>query len=361
MSFSDIRDQGVASRLLRNALERERIPNAMLFWGPSGVGKRLAALEFAKAISCPEADTDACDACLSCRKIQHDNHPDVLRVVPLKKSRTIDVATIDNIIEMAYLRPFEGEWRIFIIQEADRMRPPAQNHLLKTLEEPPGRSLFILLSEQPQLLLPTIRSRCQMLRFRSLSPATVKHLLMRERTITDESASSIASVSQGQMSRAFDLVDSDKRSVVFDVIARLSSGEDPLAVSVDFAKYLSSQKVQLEAGVKESIAAGPINELSKEDREQIKEQQSALAGALGRRAIMELLYLMETWYRDTLVYSATGDASRVLNQDQLALLEGAEVTRSAEKIGAIAKARLYLERFLNEERVFRDLFFALAS
>ncbi len=360
MSFDAILNQDMPCRLMRNSIRLKRIPNAMLFWGPSGVGKHLAALEFAKAINCTEHEGDSCGTCLSCRKIAHGNHPDIHTVVPVKKSRIIDVDAINGMVELASLRPYEAEWRIFIIQEADRMRGPAQNHILKTLEEPPGKSLFILISEFPQLLLPTIRSRCQMVRFGRLAPETIKSLLIRDREVDANVAESIAAISQGQMSRAIDLLDSDKREVVFGLIERLVHGEDPMALSQEFAGYVSSEKSQLVAALKGEADPGDAKELSKEDRERIQEEQLAQVDALGRRGIMELLYLMETWYRDMLVYSATGEAERVLNQDQLALLESVTVSDPSQKIGAIEKARLYLERFLNEERVFRDLFFALS-
>ena len=360
MSFSDIRDQQVPIRLLRNAIERNRIPNGLLLWGPSGVVKHLAALQMAKAVNCAAPGADPCDACLSCRKVDSGNHPDLFTVSPVKKSRIIDVAAIDSILEMASLRPYEGGWRVFLILEAERMRPPAQNHLLKTLEEPPGQALFILVSEQPQLLMPTIRSRCQAIRFGGLRPQTVKELLVRDRALDEEEADAIAAISQGQMSRAFDLIDSDRREIVFDIIGRLNDGEDPLSLSEEFAKYLSAQSAGIAATVKESSPSMPSDEMSRQDMEQIQEEQAAVAGALSSRAIMELLYLMESWYRDQLVYQATGDADRVLNRDQLSGLARADVSRPEEKIGAIAKARTYLERFLNEERVFRDLFFTLA-
>lgn len=360
MSFSDIRDQTVSVRLLRNSIERERIPNGLLLWGPSGVGKYLAALQMAKAVNCTEPGADPCDTCLSCRKVDSGNHPDLFTVSPVKKSRIIDVAAIDTLIEMASLRPYEGAWRVFLILEAERMRGPAQNHLLKTLEEPPGQSLFILISEQPQLLMPTIRSRCQAIRFGGLTPKTVQELLVQHRALDEEEAHAIAAVSQGQMSRAFDLVDSDRREIVFDIIARLNDGEDPLGLSEEFAKFLSAQSAGIAATVKEESPSMRRDEMSKEDREQIEEEQAAVAGARSRHAIMELLYLMESWYRDQLVYQATGDADRVLNRDQLSGLACAEISRPEEKIGAIVKARTYLERFLNEERVFRDLFFTLA-
>jgi DNA polymerase III delta prime subunit len=268
------------------------------------------------------------------------------------------VGAIEGIIEMASLRPFESKWRIFIIMDAERMRGPAQNHLLKTLEEPLGQTLFILITEFPQLLLPTIRSRCQRLRFGALRPDTVLDILRRKRNLPPEAAQAAASLSQGQMSRAFDLVDTERRTVVLDMVGRLSAGEDPLALSEEFGKYLSAQKAAIEAGVKAEGEPPDNQEVSKEDREQIKEELMALADALCRRDIMEHLYLFETWYRDALVYRATGGAIHILNLDQEALLKSAGPP--GDPIGAIGKARLYLERFLNEERVFRDLFFALA-
>jgi DNA polymerase-3 subunit delta' len=358
MAFTDIRDQDVPLRLLRNMIARDRIPNGLLFWGPSGVGKRLTALELAKAMNCEAEGQDACGQCLPCKKIAHSNHPDVQVVIPVKKSRNIDVGAIEGIVEMVALKPFESDWRIFIIMDAERMRGPAQNHLLKTLEEPLGQTLFILITEFPQLLLPTIRSRCQRIRFGALRPDTVLEILCRDRELPREAAEAAASLSQGQISRAFDLVDTEKRSVVLDIVGRLSAGEDPLAVSEEFGKYLSAHKSSIEAGVKTDSDPVDKQEISKEDRERIKEEQMALVDALCRRDIMEHLYLFETWYRDALVYRATGEATHVLNRDQEALLESAGPLN--DPISAISKARLYLERFLNEERVFRDLFFALA-
>ena len=362
MSLDAIRDQDIPLRLLKNMITRQRIPNGLLLWGTSGVGKAMAAIAFAKAINCTESmiPGDACDGCLSCRKIDNGNHPDIVQVAPVKKSRSIDVEAIDNMIEMASLRPHESDWKVFIIHEADRMRGPAQNHLLKTLEEPVGPSVFILISEYPQLLLPTIRSRCQRVRFQTLAPETVQELLLRERDITPEQAASIAGIAQGQMSRALDLVDTDKRDLIFDLIEQLQSGVDPLALSEEFSSMLSMQKKQIEGAIKTESGTVDAKEVSREDRERIKEEELALADALNRRSIMEFLYLLEMWYRDVMVFDATGDTGQVLNQDKVALLEQAKASKSLEKIEAIEKARLYLERFLNEERVFRDLFFALA-
>lgn len=361
MSFKAIRDQEVPVRLLRSILRRRRIPNGLMFWGAGGVGKRLAALEMAKAINCVEHGDDACDACLSCRKVAKGNHPDVTMVTPTKKSRIINVETIQSINDLASLRPFESAWRVFIIQEADRMGVPAQNHFLKTLEEPPGNSLFILVTEYPGVLLSTIRSRCQRVRFGTLRPETVIELLLRDRDLPVELAQSIAAVAQGQMSRALDLLESDKREIVLDITRRLADGEDPLALAEGLAKRLDARRGQIEAALRADTEAGSPNDTSREDREELKQQQMALAEALIRRDIMEYLYLFQTWYRDALVSSTTGETRQVLNRDQAERLRGIKPADFDKKLAAIARARVYLERFLNEERVFRDLFFALAE
>ena len=368
MSFQNIRDQHVPLRLLQNSLQHNRIPNGLLFWGPGGVGKRLTALEFAKALNCTERQAtpdyvDGCGECLSCRKTIHGNHPDVSILAPIGKSRIINVETINAMNEMASLRAYEGTWRVFIILEADRMGVPAQNHFLKTLEEPPGNSVFILVTEFPGILLPTIRSRCQRLRFGALRPETVIELLRCNRDISEETAAAIAAISQGQMSRALDLVDTDKREVALALVQDLATGKDPMDLAEIFAKQLSTRRSQIETALKAEMEgdAATRAELSKEDREDQKKQQMALAEALIRRDIMEFLYLLETWYRDAFVCGTVAGDVPILNRDQLDRLRQTPQGDFDKKLAAIEKARVYLERFLNEERVFRDLFFALAG
>lgn len=361
MSFDTIKDQEVAVQLLRNLLRKRRIPNGLVFWGPGGVGKRLTALELAKAINCSAKEDEACDACLSCRKVASGNHPDILTVVPVRNSRVIDLDTMKEVTGSAALRPYESSWRVFLIQDADRMNPHAQNHFLKTLEEPPGQSMFLLITEFPGLLLPTIRSRCQMVRFRTLRQATVVSLLERERDLACEVAESIAAIAQGQMSRALDLVDSEKREIALAVAHRLAQGDDPVILAEEFCKSLEDQRRQLEARVRADLAYGDKDERSREDLDELKEQRMALLNAMVKRDIMEYLYLLETWYRDALVYGATGDRMRLMNRDQAATLQTAMSSDPGKKIEAIDRARQHLDRYINEERVFRDLFFALAE
>ncbi len=361
MRFAEIQDQSVPIRLLQNILRQRRIPNGLLFWGPGGVGKRQTALAFAKAINCKEDAGDACGECLSCKKIDHANHPDVKIITPAGRARNIGVDAIDFINELAAYRPFESDWRLVILLDAERMREPAQNHFLKTLEEPPSNTVFILATEFPRTLLPTIRSRCQQVRFAALRPQTVANLLRKERDLAEDTAQAIASIAQGQMSRAFDLVDTEKRAVVLDITGRLNKGEDPLLLSEEFSRHLSAQRESIKAAAKAELALPGAQESSKEDREEHENEQIAFIEALIRREQMEYIYLLQTWYRDVLIYHATGGAKSVLNRDQTARLSQTSGEGASEKIAAIEKAWVYIERNLSIDRVFRDLFFVLAA
>lgn len=360
MSFADIRDQDIPVRLLRHMIERGRLPNGLLFWGPGGVGKRLAALELAKAINCARGGGDACEACLSCRKVKHGNHPDVMVLAPVKKSRIIGVDTVESMNEFAALHAIESAWRVFIVLEADRMGIPAQNHFLKTLEEPPGNSVFVLITEFPGRLLPTIRSRCQRIRFGPLRPDTVADLLRRDHDLPEHLACSIGWIAQGQMSRALDFVDSDKRTIALDLVRRLGEGADPLALAEELARHLALKKKHIEAEIAQETSAEELKEMTPENRQTVKEEQQARAASIIRGYIFDYLYLFATWYRDEWVYQVTSDAGRILNRDQQDQLKKAKPCPHEEKIAALDKARRYIERNLKEDRVFRDLFFVLA-
>jgi DNA polymerase III delta' subunit len=358
MSFAGIYDQEAPLRLMRNILSRRRVPHGLLFYGPDGTGKQLTALAMAKAMNCKEAENDACGTCLSCRRIENGTFPDVKVIQPAGRGRIIAVDTVDFINDLTAYPPFEGAWRIFIIGEADRMGVPAQNHFLKTLEEPASRTLFILLSTRPRLLLETIRSRCQQVRFGALRPETVLKLIRRDHDIADERAEAIAAVSQGQMSRALDLIESGRRKLVLDLANRLQQGADPLLAGGEFMQHVNACKEAIRTAAREERA--PAEELSKEDRDEQKEEIEAFIAAQIRRELQEYLYLFKTWYRDIAVYQVTGDSGHVLNRDRSSQLAAAAGLDISPRLEAIEKAWRYIERNLNVDRIFRDLFFALA-
>lgn len=360
MSFADIRDQDIPIRFLENMLRSGRMPNGLLFWGPEGVGKRMTAVELAKAVNCASGSAGACGTCLSCRKVAHGNHPDVKTIAPSGKSRNISVEIIDSINELAAYRPFEGAWRVVLFDDVHRMGEPAQNHFLKTLEEPPSKTMFVLVTPSPRLLLPTIRSRCQQVRFGALRPETVADLLRQGHDLPVETALALASVAQGQMSRALDLVVSGKRDAVLHVLEELAGGADPMAMSETFAAHVRQRQDALRAALKAEADAQEDDDSQRADAEDAKLEQDAVVEAMLRRDLMEYLYLMLAWCRDEWVYRAAGGMQCVLNRDQAARLEKGSVGAGPARLEAIDRAWLYIERNLSMERVFRDLFFKLA-
>lgn len=212
MALKNIIGQDKAMRILLGTLRRNRVPSSILISGDSGTGKRLAAINYAKAVNCLEpVDLDCCDKCISCRKINHDNHPDVLIItlqniedkLDLKKRETKDssryeipIEAVRKIEEILSLKPSEGKKKIVIIDDADTMNDNAANAFLKTLEEPPSDSVLLLISLNLDALPATVRSRCINVRFYPLSVEQCREVVSK--SIDTEDIDSLVNLSMGR-------------------------------------------------------------------------------------------------------------------------------------------------------------------
>lgn len=211
MGFSEIIGQDRVIRLLRRALRQGHLPHALLFTGLDGAGKRLTALTLAKVLNCEiESSGDSCDRCLSCRKMASGNHPDLLIVD--KEGQFIRIDRIRDLQRRLRFRPLEGRWRVIVIHEAETMRTEAANALLKILEEPPPKNLFILTAPDSTALLPTIASRCLCLRFQALTRTAIAAHLTGVHGVPSEGAKLIAALAAGSLARALTLLDKDELS-----------------------------------------------------------------------------------------------------------------------------------------------------
>jgi DNA polymerase-3 subunit delta' len=244
MPFRDVIGHRRLVALLARSVERASVPPSLIFAGPAGVGKRLVAVSIAQAVNClnprlarPQApDTieyDACGTCAACTRIARGIFPDVLLLEP-GDSGSIKIDAVRDLVDKVGYRPFEGRRRVVIIDEADALVPQAQNALLKTLEEPPSASMFILVSARPDALLPTVLSRCPRLRFRLLGPDEVAAALMRQGK-SEAQARAIAATADGSIGRALeasaDEASADElvkaRDLVVRVLSQLASTDDP--------------------------------------------------------------------------------------------------------------------------------------
>jgi DNA polymerase-3 subunit delta' len=246
-------------------LSSGRLPGSLLFSGEEGVGKKLFALEIARALNCrTPKDLEACGACSPCTRILKVNypereesddwkqiiwtdHPDVGLVVAPK--RVLRVDQMRHIEREANFRPFEGKARVFLIDEADKLNEASANALLKVLEEPPRTSYIILLTSRPAMLLPTIRSRCQVIGFSPLSPDEIETHLKRNKLADGPTARLRARAAGGSIGRALagDIdTFTQQRKAMFSVLKAL-------VISHDQAQLLRSSEQLNEAQYKEEF------------------------------------------------------------------------------------------------------------
>jgi DNA polymerase-3 subunit delta' len=205
MSFKDILGHERPIKLLQRGIAQEKVVHSYLFLGSEGIGKSLVALQFAKALNCLEGEdkVDACDHCISCKKIDHRVHPDVSLIEP--QGQTLKVDQVREMQKALAYRPYEGRCRVFILTAADRMAPHMSNTLLKTLEEPPPHTVIILLANHPRWILPTILSRCQSIRFNPLPSRLVSHWLIKAKGLEEREAHLLASLSEGSPGKALEI------------------------------------------------------------------------------------------------------------------------------------------------------------
>ena len=202
MAFKDIVGNANVKNILRKALKQKKLPNSLLFSGPKGVGKRETSLVVAKALNCLKKKDDACEDCSSCKAINSGNHPDVIKITAEKN--VLKIEQMRDVKSTAHLKPMVGRKRVFIVLEAEKMNVEASNSLLKILEEPPPFSQIILVTQNPHLILPTIKSRCQKLYFPPISRKDILQEL-RARGIKEEKAKIISLLVRGDLEQALSL------------------------------------------------------------------------------------------------------------------------------------------------------------
>ncbi|MGD8946406.1 MAG: DNA polymerase III subunit delta' [Desulfobacterales bacterium] len=263
--FDSIIDQDRPIRILTTLLQNGTIPHALLLTGIEGVGKENAAIAFAASCNCRgERDghlsgqetirapdgrftaldpmpTAPCGGCKACRKIESGNHPDIIRIEP--SGAFIKIDQIRSLRQILAMKPYEARIRVVIISDAQAMNPQAGNALLKVLEEPPEKTILILLATQIADLLPTIVSRCQHIRFNPISRNNLESLLIRKYELPPQTAMIITPMANGSLSRALTMYRSGwihRRNWLINELNSLSSM--PLSRLLAFGEQISRDK-----------------------------------------------------------------------------------------------------------------------
>ena len=312
MRLGAVRGHAAIRRLLARAVVRDRLPPSLVLSGPDGVGKRQVAVGLAELLNCevlPEAGDaagapESCGTCRTCKRIARGVHADVIVVAP-GDSGTIKVESVRGVVEQAAFRPFEGRRRVVIVDDADRLVTEAQNALLKTLEEPPPASVFLLVTHRPHLLLPTVRSRCPEIRFGSLARDEVVDVLVGERGVAPAAAQAAAAAADGSVARA------------------IETGSD---------EYLQARQ-SAAAALRALAAAPPAKRRLETGKDLMGGRRPRSSAASEREALTRRLRALGTLFRDLQVVSARGDRARLANADLADEIEALSRSYDADRAG----------------------------
>jgi DNA polymerase-3 subunit delta' len=293
MAFKDILGNSRVKKILRKALQKNKVPNSMLFCGPRGTGKRDMALVLAKAMNCERKKDDACEVCTSCKAINAGNFPDVIEISPEK-----DVIVIDQmrmLRKIANLKPMMGKRRVFVVVDADKMKEEAANSLLKILEEPPLFSYIILVANNPFLIMSTIKSRCQVINFTPVSKEDIGKILV-DKGYEENKARIISLLVHGSLKQALSLEweeVQDKRTKAWQLfLSLLRKGK----VALFLRNYATSQRA-----------------IIRDDWEQILE-------------------MLSSFCRDSILIKEKGDSRLLMNPDYEEEIRKAETMMSLEAL-----------------------------
>lgn len=321
MTFDRIIGHDRQKDILRRALSTGRLAHAYLFDGPEGIGKRLMALEVVRTVFCADG---GCGHCTACRKVDHGNHPDLHVVEP--DGSSIKIEQIRSLQREMTFRPLEARKKVCLIEGADKMNAAAGNALLKTLEEPSGEALMILLTSRSEGVLPTIRSRCQRLPFARLPRDVMKRVLVERLELSEAEA---------------------------HVLAALSGGSFQKALGRDREFYAEQRRDILRS----------VTALSPGSALQLLELAQKLVE--DKERLPEVLEILQAFYRDLLLIHHGLPESELVNID---LLEKIHRVSSREtvpgllrKLDALAACHRQLDRNVNRELAMDVLLLRLAA
>ncbi|QAY67478.1 DNA polymerase III subunit delta' [Paenibacillus protaetiae] len=276
LSMEQVAGQWKAKKLLQHALRSGKVSHAYLFHGPAGTGRKQMALAFAKALFCTSGGDDACGHCLECRKFEHGNQPDLIQLAP--SGQSIKIEQIRELQQEFVYRGNNGGRKVYIIERAETMTVQAANSLLKFLEEPAAEVTAILITDNGQAVLPTIRSRTQPVPFLPVSPDSLLEALLAE----------------------------EAPPLLARTAVQLSSGLDGAREILQQNQFAEIRNVMIQLG-KESI--------TRFTAAMITAQQKLFKNGLGDNPQL-LLSLLVLWFKDMIQYQA-GRQDRMVYIDQL--------------------------------------------
>lgn len=360
LSFDPLLGNEPVKSYLRRMIDSQSIGNSLLFSGPDGIGKSLFAYALASQLILKDNLSDSHRI-----KLESGNHPDIHIYRPEGKLGLHSMQTLKQLSEEVYLPPYEASWKIFIIHEADRMLSYSANALLKTFEEPPPRTMIILLSSRASAILPTILSRCRVVRFQPLTPEEMRLFFSKQE---GESQAEIILKAQGSIGHALRLKAQEgegTQQALLNILAKgsfltykeLTEAAQQLADQVEVSKKLSEEAVKTE------LYKVPLENLSSYQQHTLeKELEGAVAMSYMNEATA-LLDVILSWYRDLHLLYVRGAISHLRNPAYEAVLrekiERGNILPLQEVQKMIEEAHLTLQRSTSLNICLENLFLKL--
>ena len=325
LGFSEILGHEAVKINLQKAIKYNRVSHGYLIVGEEGMGKKTLADAFALSLLCEKGGTEGCMACHACKQMLSKNHPDCIYVTH-EKPGSIGVEDIRKQVNGTVgIRPYSSEYKVYIIDEAEKMTGQAQNALLKTIEDPPGYAVILLLATSQEAFLPTILSRCVKLSLKPLKDSVIKEYLLGRMEVKEQEADVYAAFARGNLGKAISLASSE-----------------------DF-KLLYSELLYLLKQIKQMDIGEMLNYIRRLREENID--------------LNECLEFMQLWYRDVLMFKVTKDANLPMFKDEFAAVNEMSNNSGYEGLenilSAIDKARIRLDANVNTELVLELMFLVM--
>ena len=317
LGFNDILGHEQIKDHFRNAVQTGKVSHAYILSGEAGMGRKSLANAFALNLLCEKGLPDPCMQCHACKQVLAGSHPDLIYVTH-EKPASIGVDDIrEQINDTILVRPYSSYYKIYIVDEAEKMTVQAQNALLKTIEEPPSYAVILLLTTNPDAFLPTILSRCVQLKLKPLKDVVVKEYLIQSLGVEESQAEIYAAFARGNLGKAIHLAESEDFKRMYDEILHM-------------LKHLK------EADISELLDY--IHKLREENLD-----------------IYSCLDFMQMWYRDVLMYKTTKDINLLIFKDEFSTVNAMSTVSGYEGLErileAIDKARIRLDANVNTELV----------
>lgn len=326
LSFKDILGHDLIKKHFTAAIATGNVSHAYILSGEDGMGKKALADAFALALMCQEGNGgEPCRQCHACRQVLSGNHPDIIYVTH-EKPASIGVDDVRRQInDTVQVKPYSSSYKLYIVDEAQKMTVQAQNALLKTIEEPPAYAVILLLTTNSEAFLPTILSRCVKMSLKPLSDGQVRAYLTDQLNVTPSQAEVFTAFARGNLGKAISLSQSEEFQQFYEELIKLLA----------------------------RLKKADLTELL-EDVKRWKENGADL---------YQCLDFMQMWYRDVLMYKTTKDINLLIFKDQFGTVNemcAASGYDGIERIlTAIDKARIRLDANVNTELVMELLFLTI--